>query len=128
MTPPDTDPQSVLDSLDEGDSVVRRARETLDQTLAGLQLTPEEEAVLGEELRQLRELSEKLDAGTVEIAAFGMVSRGKSSVLNALCGKEIFKTGAIHGTTTVRSAHPWDTATIESPAMEGVKLILVDTP
>ena len=73
----------VLEPLDEQDSVVVRARESLDRTLADLKLTPEEEAVLGDELRQLRELTEKLDAGTIEIAAFGMVSRGKSSVLNA---------------------------------------------
>lgn len=127
MSSPD-DLKTVLDPLDEQDDVVVRARESLDQTLAGLKLTPEEEAALADELRQLRELSEKLDSGTVEIAAFGMVSRGKSSVLNALCGKDVFRTGATHGTTTVRSAHPWDTATIESPGMEGVKLILVDTP
>jgi hypothetical protein len=118
----------VLDPLDEQDSVVRRARESLDQTLAGLKLTPEEAALLADEVRQLQELSEKLDQSTVEIAAFGMVSRGKSSVLNALCGKDVFRTGATHGTTTIRSSHPWDEATIESPALEGVKLILVDTP
>ncbi len=93
-----------------------------------MKLTPEEAALLADEVRQLRELSEKLDQSTVEIAAFGMVSRGKSSVLNALCGKDVFKTGATHGTTTIRSSHPWDEATIESPALEGVKLILVDTP
>ena len=120
--------KAVLEPLDEQDSVVVRARDSLDRTLANLKLTPEEEAVLGDELRQLRELTEKLDAGTIEIAAFGMVSRGKSSVLNALCGKDVFKTGATHGTTTVRNTHPWDIATIESPALDGVKLILVDTP
>ncbi len=122
------DLDAILAAPDEGDAAVQRARETLDRTFADLKLTPEEEAVLGDELKQLRELSDKLDAGTIEIAAFGMVSRGKSSVLNALCGKDLFKTGAIHGTTTIRSAHPWDTATIESPSMHGVKLVLVDTP
>lgn len=127
MSAPD-DLKIVLDPLDEQDSVVRRARESLNQTLADLKLTPEEEVLLGDEIRQLRELTEKLEGGTIEIAAFGMVSRGKSSVLNALCGKDVFKTGAVHGTTTARSAHPWDTATIESPALDGVKLVLVDTP
>ena len=120
--------KAVLEPLDEQDSVVVRARESLDRTLADMKLTPEEESILGDELRQLRELSEKLDAGAIEIAAFGMVSRGKSSVLNALCGKDVFKTGATHGTTIVRNTHPWDIATIESPALDGVKLILVDTP
>lgn len=121
-------PESALDPLiHEQDAIVRRARESLDQTLAGLKLTPEEAAALADEIRQLEELSDKLDSNTIEIAAFGMVSRGKSSVLNALCGKEVFKAGSTHGTTTTRDAHPWETATIEG-GMAGVKLILVDTP
>src|SRR3954447_10847550 len=118
------DLNAVLGPLDEQDSVVRRARESLEQTLAELKLSPDEQALLADEMRQLREITEKLDASTIEIAAFGMVSRGKSSVLNALCGKDVFKTGATHGTTTVKSALPWDTATIESPALDGVKLVL----
>ena len=127
MSSPD-DPRAVLDPLGEQDEVVRRARESLEHTLADLKLSPEEEVLLADELRQLREMTAKLDAGTIEIAAFGMVSRGKSSVLNALAGKDLFKAGATHGTTTNRTAHPWDVATIESPGLEGVKLVLVDTP
>lgn len=126
--PAPVDLNAVLGPLDEQDPVVRRARESLEQTLAELKLTPEEQTLLADEMRQLREITEKLDASTIEIAAFGMVSRGKSSVLNALCGKDVFKAGATHGTTTVKAAHPWETATIESPALEGVKLVLVDTP
>src|SRR5262249_15991258 len=114
--------------LDEQDEILQRARESLEQTLADLKLTPEEESALADEIRQLRELSTKLDTNTVEIAAFGMVSRGKSSVLNALVGKDIFNTGATHGTTTTRSTHPWETATVSGMGPEGVNLVLVDTP
>lgn len=117
---------SPLES-DQND-LVERARESLEQTLAGLNLTPEEEKALSTELGQLRDLATKLDMSRIEIAAFGMVSRGKSSVLNALAGREIFRTGATHGTTTVQSAHPWDTATVSSPTLEDVQLVLVDTP
>ncbi len=96
----------LLDELDrqtEGaDETVERARVSLEETLAGLKLTPEEEQVLAEELGQLRDLTRKLDETTIEIAAFGMVSRGKSSVLNALIGQEVFKVGATHGTTVAR--------------------------
>jgi small GTP-binding protein len=118
----------ILDPLSREDDLVRQARESLEQTLAGLKLTPEEEAALADELRQLRDLTRKLDEARVEIAAFGMVSRGKSSVLNALAGKDLFKTGVTHGTTTARGAQPWDVATVSSPTLDGMELVLVDTP
>src|SRR5271165_4142790 len=92
---------SVLDQLDDTDSdaLTLRARESLEETLSGLKLTPEEERALAPEIEQLRELTRKLDETSVEIAAFGMVSRGKSSVLNALMGRDVFEVGATHGTT-----------------------------
>ena len=97
----------VLDRLGETDALVVRARESLEATLNDLKLTPLEEAALGSEIGQLRALTEKLDEGTVEIAAFGMVSRGKSSVLNALLGQEVFQAGSTHGTTVDRAASRW---------------------
>src|SRR3954471_4112121 len=92
---------AMLEELEKegGPDLVARARESLEETLAGLKLTPDEERAMAEELRQLRDLSKKLDENSVEIAAFGMVSRGKSSVLNALLGRDVFKTGNTHGTT-----------------------------
>jgi GTPase len=124
----------LLDELDrqtaseDPDQAVERARESLEETLAGLKLTPEEETALADELRQLRDLTLKLDETTIEIAAFGMVSRGKSSVLNALVGQEVFKVGATHGTTVVRSAQRWEQSTLGRPGLEGAKLVVVDTP
>ncbi len=122
--------EPLKESLETDDpDVVARARESLEQTIAGLKLSPEEEAALADELKQLRDLSEKLDTNTVEIAAFGLVSRGKSSVLNALCGQDVFTTGATHGTTVIRSAHPWQTATLSGTSgFEDARLVLVDTP
>jgi len=121
----------LLDRLDEQDALVDRARESLDETFRALDLTPDEERALGAELAQLRALAEKLETNTVEIAAFGMVSRGKSSVLNALIGKPIFRAGSTHGTTTLRSAHPWESVTLTDPDVgseESARLVLVDTP
>jgi GTP-binding protein Era len=107
---------------------VEKARESLEETIKILKLTPDEERAMADELRQLRDLSKKLDENTVEIAAFGMVSRGKSSVLNALLGRDVFKTGTTHGTTVLKSAQDWEQATVERPGIDGAKLILVDTP
>lgn len=118
----------ALDGLDEPDALVGRARDSLDATLRDLHLTPAEEAALAVELEQLRALTTKLDEGTVEIAAFGMVSRGKSSVLNALLGREVFKAGSTHGTTVEREASRWESARPAGAGWEGARLVLVDTP
>lgn len=107
---------------------VGRARDSLEATLSSLKLTPEEEAAMAPQLGRLRELSRKLDETTIEIVAFGMVSRGKSSVLNALLGRDLFEVGATHGTTDRRSIQEWaDPATGEERS-GGPRLVLVDTP
>jgi GTPase len=130
----DEELNDLLDELDrqtaaaKPDEAVERARESLEETLAGLKLTPEEETALADELRQLRDLTQKLDETTIEIAAFGMVSRGKSSVLNALVGQEVFKVGATHGTTVARAAQRWEQSTLGRPGLEGARLVVVDTP
>jgi GTP-binding protein Era len=128
----DEELNELLDELDRqteaADETVERARVSLEETLAGLKLTPEEEHVLAEELSQLRDLTRKLDETTIEIAAFGMVSRGKSSVLNALLGQEVFKVGATHGTTVARAAQRWEQSAVDRPGLEGARLVVVDTP
>lgn len=126
--PPGPELAEVLDRLDREDDLVAKARDSLEQTLNQLKLTPDEERALADELRQLRELSQKLDETSIEIAAFGMVSRGKSSVLNALVGQDVFKVGATHGTTVTRATRRWDEAIIDRPGLEGARLTLVDTP
>src|SRR5262249_11910472 len=139
MAPPllttTTDPEALRDMFHDLEAqaasqpdVVAKARESLEETFQTLQLTPEEERALAGELQQLRALTEKLDQNTIEIAAFGMVSRGKSSVLNALLGQEVFKVGTTHGTTVQRSQERWEQATVDRPGLEGAKLVLVDTP
>lgn len=135
MSDPESPPlDDVLEPIERradapGVDAVARARASLEETLRGLKLTPEEERALGPELAQLRDLAEKLDTGTVEIAAFGMVSRGKSSVLNALCGRDVFAVGATHGTTRARGAQPWDAATLSGASgFADARLVLVDTP
>ena len=134
-TPGDQEPQepeptleSVLDQLDQPDAIVQKARDSLEQTLADLKLTPEEERALESEIAQLRDLTQKLDDSVIEIAAFGLVSRGKSSVLNALMGREVFKSGASHGTTVEMSAERWEIARPLGPGWAEARLVLVDTP
>jgi GTPase len=129
---PDPELNEILGQLEthiaSEDESVERAKASLEATLASLKLTPEEEAALSTELAQLRDLGKKLDDSTIEIAAFGMVSRGKSSVLNALMGQDVFAVGAAHGTTVQRAAQRWQHDDAGHPGLEGARLVVVDTP
>ncbi len=131
-TTPEPTLDEVLERLDEspaaGDDLYTRARESLETTLADLKLTPQEERALQGELGELREIARKLDDHTVEIAAFGMVSRGKSSVLNALLGRDVFRTGPIHGTTFKKEAEVWEGVAPSADSYGNARLVLIDTP
>lgn len=66
------------------------------------------------------ELEAKRQQQRLEIVAFGTISSGKSSLLNALAGREVFRSNVVGGTTVTRSEIPWVAA--------GDAIILVDTP
>ncbi len=127
-TPPPPGLDEVLDGMDDGREVYLQARESLEEALNGLKLSPSEARALVQEVEALRDLARKLDEMTVEIAAFGMVSRGKSSVLNALLGRDVFRTGSTHGTTVSKAAERWEGASPAPGPMAGARLILIDTP
>ena len=69
--------------------------------------------------RSVKEFEEKRSASELEIVAFGTISSGKSSLLNALAGREVFAADVVGGTTSTRSEIPW-------PGSD--KVVLVDTP
>ena len=71
------------------------------------------------------ELQAKHDQRQIEIVAFGTISSGKSSLLNALAGREVFQSSVVGGTTTTRSEIPWEDA---SGGRGGDQVSLVDTP
>lgn len=84
--------------------------------LGKVTLTPVEEAKIRE---RYAELQHKLERRTLEVVAFGTVSSGKSSLLNTLAGREVFRTDVKAGTTLTRNEIAWS---------EYDKVILVDTP
>jgi small GTP-binding protein len=65
------------------------------------------------------EIEAKRQSQRLEIVAFGTISSGKSSLLNALAGRQMFRTDVVGGTTTARSEIPWP---------KGDRVVLVDTP
>lgn len=116
-----------------------QAKGALESIIEQLNLTPREASELGREVHQLTGLMEKLEQAVVQIAVFGLVGRGKSSLLNALVGKPVFQTGPTHGVTQTIQATDWqvnqeavgDRNSIWRVALQGTgrsRIELIDTP
>ncbi len=83
-----------------------------------LDLSARERAGLDDEIHHLGGVLRKLETQVVHIAVFGMVGRGKSSLLNALVGQPIFQTGPLHGVTQQAESVLWQSETNESGERE----------
>ncbi|HHP7229941.1 MAG TPA: GTP-binding protein [Xenococcaceae cyanobacterium] len=112
----------------------RKAQNSLRNLISNLDLTLEEQQGLESEIDYLSGMLDKLEQSVLQIAVFGMVGRGKSSVLNALIGKDIFATGALHGVTRNIAQIDWDMdkaqlqrLTISQSGSQN-KIQLLDTP
>ncbi|MBD2346789.1 GTP-binding protein [Anabaena subtropica] len=109
---------------------LNRARASLRQALSWysylrksghLSSNPELAGLVKPEIEALNSTLEKLESNVIRIAAFGLVSRGKSAVLNALLGSKILQTGPLNGVTQWPRSVRWQ---------PGGKVIveLIDTP
>jgi len=85
----------------------KQACTVLHELVENLDLTDQERQGLEGEIGGLEAMLDKLERSVVQIAAFGMVGRGKSSVLNALLGREVFETGPVHGVTRSSRSANW---------------------
>ncbi|WP_445636727.1 G domain-containing protein [Nostoc sp. DSM 114161] len=85
----------------------KQAQTALRNLVTNLDLSPQEKAGLEVEITDLETMLGKLDRMVVQIAAFGMVGRGKSSLLNALVGQTVFETGPLHGVTRAAQRVNW---------------------
>lgn len=120
----DRELDAAIESLADLDAELayRQARSALRSLMERLDLTPRERSGLEPDLEGLAQMLDKLEDQRVQIAVFGAVSRGKSSLLNALLGRSVFETGPTHGVTqSSRSIH-WTV-----PSSLG-QVELVDTP
>ncbi|MFP4009339.1 MAG: GTPase, partial [Spirulinaceae cyanobacterium] len=118
----------------------KQAQDSLKGLVRNLNLSNREKAGLEAEIDHLSTLIEKLDHTVIQIAAFGMVGRGKSSILNALLGQEAFVVGPLHGVTrTIDSAqwqvtpetltdYPVDIQRVALPGTGNSQIQLIDTP
>ncbi|XTZ10556.1 MAG: GTP-binding protein, partial [cyanobacterium endosymbiont of Rhopalodia yunnanensis] len=115
----------------------KKAQNTMRGLVNHLDLTISEEVELETELNHLTAMLEKLDQSVVQIAAFGMVGRGKSSVLNSLLGQAIFETGPLHGVTKTVDNANWqlnsddthkEVQRLKLSGWENSQIQLIDTP
>ncbi len=112
----------------------RQAQEVLRELISNLDLSAKEQSGLETEIHSLETMLDKLDRQVVHIAVFGMVGRGKSSLLNALIGQEIFETGAVHGVTQQIQTAQWSAKPegefwrVSLPGLGNSQVELIDTP
>ena len=123
----------------QADLNYRQAHQALRDLVAKIDLSDRERSGLEAEITGLEATLDKLDTATVQLAVFGMVGRGKSSLLNALVGQPLFETGPLHGVTQVMQRVEWrpqigeeatDDATVRVslPGLGQSRIELVDTP
>ncbi|MGA1601512.1 MAG: GTP-binding protein [Prochlorothrix sp.] len=102
MAPPHPEFQQL-----QGEFHYRQAQAVLEQLVSDLDLSQRERSQLEPAVRGLNRMLTKLNQEVVQIAVFGLVGRGKSSLLNALLGERVFVTGATHGVTQQVEMCPW---------------------
>lgn len=83
---------------------------------------PELQAAVRKDLQALKGALDKLEDNVIVIATFGLVSRGKSAVINALTGQKLLETGPLHGVTQWPKSVRW------TPASGKIQVELIDTP
>ncbi len=97
------------------------ARESLQSLLTDERLPAEVRESMQSDYQEIESMLARLEHGHLHIAAFGRVSTGKSSLLNAIAGANIFSTSPLHGETRMSQTHA-----LEEADAGGVHL--VDTP
>ncbi|MEA5508982.1 GTP-binding protein [Crocosphaera sp. UHCC 0190] len=83
---------------------------------------PELQAAVRPDLQALKASLEKLEQNFIKIATFGLVSRGKSAVINALMGQKMLESGPIHGVTKWPKSVRW------TPPSGKIQVEFIDTP
>lgn len=103
------------------DGPLAQARISLRRLLDDKRVPEMVRTALADDFEQIERMLEKIEYGHLHIAVFGRVSVGKSALLNALLGRQHFRTSPLHGET--RHA---DMTRLEEYDAGG--LFLIDTP
>ncbi|AIE74748.1 MULTISPECIES: GTP-binding protein [unclassified Synechocystis] len=82
---------------------------------------PELQGAVRQDIQAMNQALAKLEQRIFKIAAFGLVSRGKSTVINALLGEKRLETGPLHGVTQWPQSVRWS-------SNDKIQIDLIDTP
>jgi GTP-binding protein Era len=106
---------------DTGSHHLSLARESLRDLIDDARLPEGVRESLAHDYAAVEAMLDKLQHGHLHIAAFGRVSTGKSSLLNALIGEDKFTVSPLHGETRQSAIEPWS-------EIEAGGVYLIDTP
>jgi GTP-binding protein Era len=104
-----------------GPTINEQALSSLRQLLHDPKIPTTVKNQLKDEYQNIQRLIDKLENEQIHIVAFGKVSTGKSSLLNAISGGKHFKVSPLHGETKHTSHLDW-------PSYEAQSVVLIDTP
>jgi hypothetical protein len=120
---------TVTQSVDLQDTNYQRALASLEQTINKLhRCSDEEKQLMRDDLHKLRQMSEKLACGRIEIVVFGEISTGKSAMINALVGRDVTAVDVQGGWTKEIWHVAWEGAGYRIPGLAESEVVLIDTP
>ena len=106
---------------DHGSGHLELARESLRELVNDKRLPEGVRESLAQDYESVEAMLDKLENGHLHLAAFGRVSTGKSSLLNALIGEDVFSVSPLHGETRRSAMQPWN-------EVRAGGVFLIDTP
>ncbi|MBT8087387.1 MAG: GTP-binding protein [Gammaproteobacteria bacterium] len=106
---------------DGGTDHLSLARESLRELIGDSRLPEGVRDSLAQDYEAVQAMLDKLEHGHLHLSVFGRVSTGKSSLLNALIGEEMFSVSPLHGETRRSSMHAWN-------EVKAGGVFLIDTP
>ena len=132
---PSNRPNPQETHLNRARASLRQAFTNYSQFLRSVK-NPTLESALKSELETISTSLKKLDQYVLRIAVFGLVSRGKSAILNALIGEKVFETGPLNGVTQAPRLVKWslggglvsETSSIVPESSSKIRIELIDTP
>lgn len=107
-------------------------REAIDRYIPQLKMTRldsqelSRQAAVKQGIDQLTTLLNKLDGSLLRVAVFGLVSRGKSAVINGLLGEKVLDTGPLNGVTQWPRSVYWQLDAADGE--KALRIELIDTP
>jgi small GTP-binding protein len=113
--------RTIEPAADGGADHLELARESLRDLIQDSRLPDGVRDSLAQDYQAVQAMLEKLEHGHLHLSAFGRVSTGKSSLLNALIGEQYFSVSPLHGETRHASMQAWE-------EVEAGGVYLIDTP